>query len=193
MNKITQVIDKYFLLMEEQGGNSYIEDLIPHSMIDNAKESKYEGIFYWNAIPSTLTDADLFGLEKYFRQFLPTSYKAFLKHRHFIELSLGKQRIDFYKNIPNTFVQDTKDETHDCYDHLITKNYLPFATLGDFGIVCFDASHPLPDNDYPIVTFKQEDSFIQPHEYSANFESMFIEFDEYLDHSIKEWFTKKLS
>ena len=82
-------------------------------------------------------------------------------------------------------MEDTKTEVGDYYVNLIERGYLPFAEESDYGVVCFDVNDPKPGHEFPIVTFDHEDGFEFPAEYEISFESMFGEFDEWLDNWIK--------
>lgn len=187
MEKINKVIDKYFDFMDEIGGVTFIDSMIPNCMIDYTKKSEFEGKLYWKAINSLVSESEIQELEGYYNHKLPKSYKEFLQHRHFIELELGGYCIRFFKNLPNTFVEDTKIEIENYYWNLIERNYLPFAALSDYGVLCFDANVSKPDNEYPILSFDHEDEFGESESYSPDFESMFQEFEENLD----EWISNK--
>lgn len=186
MELIRKVIDKYFEFTEEEGGNFHIAELVPESMIDRTKVSKFEGMLNWMAIESTVIDGDLLELEAYFGHTLPESYKSFLQHRHFIEIQLGEHSIGFFKNLPGKLLEDTKAEIADYYENLIERGYLPFAVESDYGVVCFDANDPRAGHEYPIVTFDHEDGFEFPSDYESSFVNMFEEFDEWLDNLIAE-------
>ncbi|MFK8104001.1 MAG: SMI1/KNR4 family protein [Saprospiraceae bacterium] len=183
MERIKRVLDKYFHFMDEIGGNSFIEELIPAQLINKEKEPKFEGTLFWKAINSTIKENEISELEEYYRHKFPLSYKLFLQHRHFIDLQLGEYSIGFFKNLPNTIVNDTKEEIENCYWNLVERNYLPFASLSDYGVLCFDANHSNPD--YPIVSFDHEDEYDKPEIYASNFEAMFEEFETHLDDWIK--------
>ena len=79
--------------MEEIGGNSFIEDLIPKLLIDEEKESEFDGIRFWKTSGSTIEEKEIRELESYYGHNLPSSYKSFLKYRHFVELQLGTYSI----------------------------------------------------------------------------------------------------
>lgn len=185
MELIKLVIDKYFNFLEERGGNTFPEQFIPELMLNNEKTCKYEGIRHWNPIESTIQDKEIQALENYYGHPFPESYKAFLKHRHFIELQLGTRSINFFKHLPKTLLQDTKQLIDQYFKKLLDANYLPFAHRSDYGVVCFDANESI--KDYNVVWFDHEDDYSNPQPCALNFESMFIEFNEHLD----EWIVNK--
>lgn len=178
MEIIKRVIDKHFEFMEKLDGNSFIEEFIPETMLQTDRSSIHVDIKHWIPIKSTITTLEIEALEKYFGSGLPISYKYFLSHRHFIELDLGQ--VSFFKNLPNTIVEDTKEEVGEFFQDLIDRRYIPFARLVDFGVVCFDANKNLSNEDYKIVSFDTYD-LDKAAPFSENFESMFVEFETQLD------------
>ena len=171
--------------MDEIEGNSFIEELIPESLLNKAKEPKYEGTRFWKAIDSEIGELELNEIENYYRHSLPDSFKFFLSYRHFLELNLGQHSVSFFKNLPNTIVTDIKEEIENYYEGLVERSYLPFASLGDYGVLCFDANIEKANHDYQIVSFDHEDEYTTPENYSPNFEEMFVEFESNLDDWIK--------
>ncbi|MEL6636980.1 MAG: SMI1/KNR4 family protein [Bacteroidota bacterium] len=178
---IRRVLDKYFGFMDEIGGNSFIEELIPEELIDVEKEPPYAGIRFWRAIKSTVTKVEIRALEDYYGHRLPQSYHYFLRCRHFIALELGQQSIAFFKNLPRTLIEDTEEEIEEFYEGLIERNYLPFARISDVGVLCFDANTGGANQAYEIVGFDQEDGFARPAFCAKNFATMFVAFEAHLD------------
>ena len=185
MEKIIRVVDRYFAFMDELDGNSFLEELIPESMLNRNKSSIYEGIKHWISIKSTITNNEIAELESHYNCRFPDSYKYFLKHRHFIELDIGAYAISFFKNLPNTFVEDTKEEIANFYNILPERKYFPFAREGDFGVLCFDMNEQVENHDYKIVRFEHVDLEAKPKKYSENFITMFDEFESHLEEWIK--------
>lgn len=181
---IKTVVDKYFDFMEELGGNAHLTSVIPISMIDSNRPPDNDWS-YWNALPSAVTEKEIKELESYFKHKLPESYKFFLRQRHFIELHLGAYQVNFFANLPQELLPKTKETIKDLYWNLPKRDYVPFAHLSDFGVLCFDANKNVADNDYPIVEFNHEDGYHQPELYSKNFLEMFPEFNSHLDDWIK--------
>lgn len=184
MKIIKDVIDTYFDFMDEIGGNSFPEEFIPKLLINEEKISQYEGIRFWKAIESTIKEKEIQELENYYGHPLPDSYKWFLKYRHFIELQLGTYSINFFKNLPGTIVQDTKEEIESYYP-MIRQNYLPFARLGDYGVLCFDANEQIVDHNYKVLNFDHEDFYSQSEVYAPNFGYIFAEFKAHLEDWMK--------
>lgn len=182
---IKTVLDKYFNFMREIEGNSYITELIPDSMIDETKENGGEGWSYWKPLPSAVTEKEIAQLESYFKHKLPESYKFFLHQKHFIELYFGQYSIRFFSNLPAELVPHFEETIKELYWNLPKRNYIPFAHLSDYGVLCFDANKKVTDNDYPVVEFNHEDGYHQPELYSKNFLEMFPEFNGHLDDWIK--------
>lgn len=181
MEIIKRVVDKYFDFMNEIDGNSFIEELIPEPLLNTEKVPKFEGTQFWKAINSTIKNEEIENLEVFYGHKLPISYKLFLQHRHFIELQLGSHSISFFKNLPDQIVEDTKEEIESYYSNLLERNYLPFAHMGDHGIVCFDANDSSPD--FKVVHFDDEED--RPQNYANSFVEMFDEFETHLNDWIK--------
>lgn len=189
MENIKYVLDKHFAYMEEVKGNIWIEEQIPPIMINKNKQSPYKDILFWTPIESMITDKEIEELEDYFGHKLPNSYKSFLKYKHFVELQLGGDDIRFFKNLPQTIVKDTKEIIENYYWNLVPRNYLPFAGLSDYGVLCFDANQNIFSQDYPIISFDHEDGYQLCEVYSHNFESMFEKFNLDLDNWMNRYKT----
>jgi hypothetical protein len=187
MHIIKSVVDLYFDFMDEKDGNAYVEEFIPNALLNTDKLSNFNGTKYWKATESTITDEEIDQLETYYRHKLPISYKYFLKYRHFIELYLGQHNIAFFKNLPGTLLSDTKKEIENYYTDFIEANYLPFARMQDFGVLCFRAVQNTPNFDYEVVCFQDWNDHSSPKLYSKNFETMFFEFEDHL----KDWIAAK--
>ncbi len=185
MNKMKNVVDKYFDFISQLGGPSFIEDLIPTSMIDKSKSSNHEGISFWKPISSTISNEDILQLERFFKAEFPTSFKSFLQYKHFIELKLGANSISFFKNLPGTFIEDTISEYKDFYADVIGKNFIPFARMGDHGVLCFDTNNMELTSDYEVVSFDLSDGQVKPKKYAPNFLTMFDEFENHLNDWMK--------
>jgi hypothetical protein len=186
--KFKKVLDNYFEFIDSIGGNHYIEEMVPLAMIDNSIAPRFSGMIKWKAIKSTLTDNDIIDIENYYKHKLPDSYIEFLKYKHFIELILGRNSINFFSNLPDTFIKDTQSTIDQDFSKLINKNYLPFARFSDSGVLCFDANTSKEDNEYSIVSFDHENGYKDSEFYAIDFDSMFFEFEENLIDWIK---TKK--
>jgi hypothetical protein len=183
--KIKAVIDKYFDFMEETGGLFYMADKAPEEMLNGNIPFGDNDMVTWSAINSTVSAQEIEALESFYGHSLPTDYVAFLKHRHFMHLQMGGYQIAFFKNLPGRIVDDTKEEIEEYYWNLIERNYLPFAAMSDYGVLCFDANKAVPNNDYPVVEFSHEDEYEEVEPHVSSFAELFIEFESHLD----DWIT----
>lgn len=113
----------------------------------------------WKPIPSIITDADLDRLERDMGLALPASYKHFLKHKHFLRLRLPDIAIQLPHQPPDTELQELRDMVFNSWDPdlLIGRKYIYFADFHDYGLLCFDARNPAPQNEYPVVWIDHED------------------------------------
>ncbi|MCC6727283.1 MAG: SMI1/KNR4 family protein [Saprospiraceae bacterium] len=183
--RIKAVVDKYFDFMEETGGLFYMADEAPEEMLNDNVVHFEDDDITWSAINSTVSAQEIEALESYYRHRLPSDYVAFLKHRHFVHLQMGSYQVAFFKNLPGRIVIDTKEKIKNYYWNLIERNYLPFAALSDFGVLCFDANIAIPNNDYPVVEFSHEGEYEEAEQHASSFADLFIEFESHLD----EWIT----
>ena len=181
---IEKVVNTYFNFMDEIGGNSYINELIPEIMLDRNKTS-VKGLSYWLPISSTVSEQELIELEMTLRHKLPESFRFFLCQRHFVELWLGQYQINFFSNLPQALVSKFKNIIEEQFPGLQERGYIPFANFGDYGVLCFDTNSTNSSNDYPIVLLGHEDEYDVPDEYASNFLEMFYEFETHLDQWIK--------
>ena len=76
-SKWSEVLDDYFAFLQTKGGMTYPADLIPEAMLDQERESDFEGIGCWTTIPSTITEEEILELEQFYAHKLPTSFKQF--------------------------------------------------------------------------------------------------------------------
>ncbi len=189
MKQISRVLDKYFEHLSTTKGNTYIKELIPDVMLDKSKISSQKGIGFWKAIPGTITDLELETIEKRIKCHLPSSYKFFLRERHFIELELGKESIRFFKSLTGHFVTDFISKMNHQYEELISKKYIPIAEVGDYGILCFHANKEYYENEFPLIIIDYETGFYPPEHYATNLEELFKDFEIHLD----DWIQAKNS
>jgi hypothetical protein len=190
---IKKVLDKYFDFIKITGtyAFSYMTEFIPELMLDKAKEENDEGYSWWIPINSTITQKEITELEFVFGHPLPTSFKYFLQQRYFLELELGGYGIRFFPNLPGELASVFKRNFNQfSYGDLLQRNYLPFADLSDYGVMCFNANEKATDNEYIIVSFDHEDGYTNPENYAKNFTDMFHEFDAHLDEWIRNWTEK---
>jgi hypothetical protein len=184
LNLIKLVVDKYFDFLQEEGGNHYATEFIPEIMLDKSKEFDDE-CSYWIPIESTISEKEVIDLEELFGHPLPESFIFFLRQRHFMELYLGSRPINFFSIFPGALSSKFKEIIEMLYWNLLERNYLPFAHVSDWGVLCFDANVKSEKNDYPVIMLDHEDDYSEPTLYAKNFEDMFKEFNSDLDESIK--------
>lgn len=177
-----EVVDKYFDFMKTLNGCFSNEAAVLKEMIDESRESKFEGTIVWKAIGSTITEEELKKLEKLFEKILPESYKLFLKYRHYIELQIGE--VSFYRSVPNSIVRDAKRRLEGYYKELVSRGYIPIAELVDYGVLCFDTTSE-KTMDYPLVRFDIEDIYRTPKSYARDFKHLFEILAIRLDNWIK--------
>jgi hypothetical protein len=183
---IKKVLDKYFDFMRESGDYAFasMTEYIPEVMLDKSKKEDDEGYSFWLPIESTVTDKEISDLEILFRHRLPDSFKYFLKQRHFMELDL-EQNANFFPVLPGRLVSTFKKIIDTFYWTFSDRNYLPFASYGDWGVLCFNANKQFLGNEYEIVILDHDDEYQESQFYSDNFLKMFQLFDKELDEEIQ--------
>jgi hypothetical protein len=182
--------------MNELGGNNHLSQLIPASMIDDSRTPSFGGNEYlcWKPIKSTITVNDITSLETNIGHELPTSYKYFLQHVHFIDLNLGDQPIDYFRSLPGNTIELLLQEIINFppsliemdYEPPLKRGYIPFANYSDQGLACFDTTgEPRIANEYRLIWLDHEDGYQEPQPLATNLVSMFHEFGTHLDQWIK--------
>lgn len=149
---------------------------IPAAMLDPSIPVR-SGCQGWKPIVSTITDDDINQFENKIGHPLPLSYRAYLKYKHFYSLRLPDHAVNLPDHLPDNF-EKLDDLIFHCYEPelLIGRNYIYFADFNDYGLLCFDADKPMPENEYPVVYIDHEDlEFMLP--YAINFREL-MEADE---------------
>ncbi len=112
----------------------------------------------WKPIPSTVTDAQLLGLEQETGLQFPPLYRDFLQYLHFLELTECGLR--FEKHSCDDWQKTLRAAYFESWDpeRILGVGLLPFGTetFADAGPVCFDTRRRLPDGDCPIVFWDHE-------------------------------------
>ena len=175
-NSISNIIDKHLQLWIDKGLNTLPGKIEPEMANENEPMNN-EGWQKWYPIKSTVTNLELEELEMQLHFKLPTSYKSFLKYKHFYELYIFEAR--FSGQEIRNWRRHLIDMAFDGYpqEFLIDKGYIPFADWSDWGLLCFDANKPAKDNEFPIVLWDHErwDEF---EDYSENFENLISKLDK---------------
>src|SRR5262245_61846718 len=115
---------------------------LPESMRDDSILPSNDWVG-WRPIPSTVTDADLDGLERETGLALPPIYRDFLQYRHFVELTEVGVRFERH------LCSDWQERLRKAYfrswprERILDVGLLPFGdeALMDAGPVCFDTRH----------------------------------------------------
>ena len=185
---IPKVLDKYFNFCKEPGQELSLSDMterVPKEMLDHSrdKDQKDEDYSFWLPLKSNVSEKEISGLESLLRNKLPASYKHFLQERYFVDIHFTD--VDFFSNLPGLLVSAFREKIDNYYPQLPRKNYLPFASYKDYGVLAFDANKNAVDNEYEIIVLDHEDDYTTPQFYAANFLSLFNTLDKQLDESIK--------
>lgn len=159
--KIKEIIDFHLKRWIELGANR-LPVIIEPEMAD-PNQNKKEEWQTWYPIFSKVTESDIEEFEKEIGHKLPVDYKTFLTYKHFYELhisqSVFQHPVKFWKSIQLELIFEGYPT-----EYLIEKGYLPFATWGDWGLLCFDTNRNNEEYNYPVILWdhdsnEQEDKY----------------------------------
>ncbi|WP_435579079.1 SMI1/KNR4 family protein [Gilvibacter sp.] len=169
MQRIQEIVDIALAKMAEAKVQMMFPGPIPEAMQDPTIEpsNDWRG---WKPIPSVLTDQDLTVVETKIGHALPESYKSFLKHKHFYELSIEDKDVNFPSHLPDKELNFLLELVFNAIvpDRIIGKGYIYFADFQDYGLLCFDTNMSAENNDYPVV-YIDIDDLNTAHRYADNF------------------------
>ncbi len=131
-------------------------DNLPDEMRDETRNDQ-DDWKPWKAIPSLATDADLEDIENKIKYKLPTSYKDFLKYKHFLELH-SADKFEPFGHIVHYWKENYLENYFhsELREYMLDKGYIWFGNYDDWGFLCFDANIPSPDNEYPVILIDHE-------------------------------------
>ena len=170
MTPIPDLIDSYLNEMKRSGFPFMMPDPnMPKEMIDSSIPTDNDWVG-WKPVPSTVTDLDLDAFEKEIKYPLPQSFRTYLKHKHFYELSLPDIAVNLPRHIPGRTIGVMRNLVFDSFEPelLIVKGYIYFADFHDYGLLCFDANEVRNENEYPVVYIDHE-NLDEVHAYASNF------------------------
>lgn len=172
---IRAIVDRHLQLWIDNGLNACPvpidpEMTMPNEPIDN------EGWQKWFPIKSAIIDSDIDEIEKQLGFTLPTSYKAFLKYKHFYDLHISEAH--FARLDIRNWKQNLLNMVYDNFptEFLIDKGYIPFADWNDWGVLCFDTNGLTQNNDYPVILW-DHDNWEEYQPFAENFEQLLIKLD----------------
>lgn len=173
---ISAIIDKHLQKWVDKGLNALPKNIEPE-MANPEKPMDDKGWQKWYPVDSTVSDPEIENLEAQLGYKLPTSYKAFLKHKHFYELYIYEAR--FSGQEIRKWRRHLVDMAFDGYprEFVIDKGYIPFADWSDWGLLCFDTNKPSADNEYPVVLWDHE-SWDKFEPFSENFPYLLSKLDK---------------
>lgn len=173
MTSIPDLIDYY---LEEMRRTEFLfktpDPKMPKEMIDSTIPTDNDWIG-WKPISSTVSDLDLNAFEKEIKYPLPQSFRIYLKHKHFYELSLPDFAVNLPSHVPGRTIALMRDLVFDSFEPelLIGRGFIYFADFHDYGLLCFDANELRNDNEYPVVYIDHE-NLEEVHAYASNFHDL---------------------
>lgn len=188
---ITSAIDNAILFSDQhlRGLLNTIYN-IPDYMLDNSKPIVSIDWYYWMPIKATIKASDFDEYEQLTGVKLPEAYIMFLGYKHFIELNFGHDVL-FFKHTKNWIADNMQMMQQWDTGYTLKKGLLPFADMGDWGIVCFDTNHCDADDECNVLYLDHED-MSTPKEFKPG-KYTFINLISDMAHTLEDWKKAKLS
>jgi hypothetical protein len=155
--------EKIFIMMPGDIPKEVLDDTIP--ALDDWKG--------WRPIDSIIDDSDIIKLEKKIGITLPTSYREYLKYKHFYRLRLPDIAVNLFPHPPDknlTTLQTHIFEYHEP-ELVIGRKYIYIADFHDYGLLCFDANAKATDTEFKVVYIDHE-NLGDIHIYADNFQDL---------------------
>jgi hypothetical protein len=155
--------EKIFMMMPGDIPKEMLDDTIP--ALDDWKG--------WRPIDSIIDDSDIIKLEKKIGITLPTSYREYLKYKHFYRLRLPDIAVNLFPHPPDknlTTLQTHIFEYHEP-ELVIGRKYIYIADFHDYGLLCFDANAKATDTEFKVVYIDHE-NLGDIHIYADNFQDL---------------------
>ncbi len=169
MKRIPEIVEECLIKMSQDKIFMKFPAEIPEEMLDSSIETSndWKG---WKPIASIIDDNDLNNLEIKIGYKLPLSYREFLKYKHFIELKIPDNAVNFPKHLPDKELNFLLELVFNYMipEQIIGKGFIYFADFEDYGILCFDTNEQNENNEYPIVYVDNYD-LKEIHLYANNF------------------------
>lgn len=104
--------------------------------------------YLWQAVESTVTDADIEAIEQRYGIQLPGSYKDYLKYKHFYTIFINPD-IKLYPKPIGQWLDILFENNDQMREELLDQGYFAIGEYSDQGAICFDLNGE--DKDYPVV------------------------------------------
>lgn len=172
MDWIKETVDKALKEMSKEQIFMMLPGNIPKEMLDETipPSDDWKG---WRPIESIISDSDISKLEQKIGITLPTSYREYLKYKHFYRLRLPDIAVNLFPHPPDknlTVLQTHILEYHEP-ELVIGRKYIYIADFHDYGLLCFDANVKVSDNEFRVVYIDHED-LDDIHIYADNFRDL---------------------
>lgn len=102
----------------------------------------------WQAVESTVTDADIAAIEERYNINLPDSYKEYLKYKHFYTIFFNPD-IKLYPNPVEKWRDILCENNDEMRDELLEQGYFAIGEYSDYGVICFALKDD--NSDCPVV------------------------------------------
>ena len=169
MGRIQEIVDECLFKMAQNKVLMKFPGNVPREMLDPSIETNndWKG---WKPIKSIIDDNDLNILERKIGYHLPPSYREFLKYKHFYDLRIPDQAVNFPHHLPDKDLNFLLEFVFNYMipELIIGKGYIYFADFEDYGLLCFNTNVKNENNEYPIV-YIDHDDLAEIHPYANNF------------------------
>jgi hypothetical protein len=110
----------------------------------------------WEPIGSTVADAQIEDLEGSFGVPFSPQYIGFLKHKHFIELTIGE--VSLFAHPSEGWMASLRRQVLDGWprEYLLDVGLLPFADFSDWGLLCFGTLERTASGEYPVYLWDHD-------------------------------------
>lgn len=127
----------------------------------------------WKPIRSIIENSDIDKVEKEIGFPLPSSYREFLKTKHFFGLRIPDRAVNLPGILPDKELSFLREFVFEMMEpeFIIGRGYIYFADFEDYGLLCFNTNEQAENNEYPIVFIDHED-LDDIHLYANNFKEL---------------------
>ena len=172
MDWIKKTVDNALKEMSKEKIRMMVPGDIPPEMLDDTIEpmDDWRG---WRPIDSIVIDTDIEIFEKQIGMKLPTSYREYLKYKHFYHLRLPDSSVNLFSHPPDKTLTILRTNIFQYHEPklIIGRNYIYIADFHDYGLLCFDGNAKKVDNEFKVVYIDHE-NLDEIHTYADSFRDL---------------------
>ena len=172
MDWIKKTVDDALKEMSKVKIRMMVPGDIPSEMLDETIEpmDDWRG---WRPVDSIVIDTDIEKFEKQIGIRLPTSYREYLKYKHFYNLRIPDTAVNLFSHPPDKELTNLRTHIFNYHEPelIIGRRYIYIADFHDYGLLCFDANIEIADNEFKVVYIDHE-NLEDIHIYANNFRDL---------------------